>query len=172
MGYSPWGRKESDTTEWLHFHFQGLFKSPCHSFIYWASWKKKKFNLLSRHCLLFLHKLTWYILKYLFLVLYFKISDFCQWFPNSGSYVRMWELDYEENWEPKNWCFWTVVLEKTLENPSGSKEIRPVNPRGNQSILNIHWKAWYWSSSSLVTWCKELTHWKRPWRWKRLGARG
>ena len=132
MGYSPWGRKESDTTEWLHFHSQGLFKSPCHSFIYWASWKKKKFNLLSRHCLLFLHKLTWYILKYLFLVLYFKIPDFCQWFPNSGSYVRMWELDYEENWEPKNWCFWTVVLEKTLESSLDCKEIQLVHSEGHQ----------------------------------------
>ena len=44
----------------------------------------------------------------------------------------MWELDYKESWAPKNWCFWTVVLEKTLESPLDSKEINPVNPKGNQ----------------------------------------
>ena len=44
----------------------------------------------------------------------------------------MWELDHKEGWVPKNWCFWTVVLEKTLESPLGSKEIKPVNPKGNQ----------------------------------------
>ena len=49
----------------------------------------------------------------------------------------MWELDYEESWAPKNWCFWTVVLEKTLDNPLDCKEIQPVNPKGNQSWLFI-----------------------------------
>jgi len=44
----------------------------------------------------------------------------------------MWELDNKEGWAPKNWCFWTVVLEKTLESPLDSKEIKPVNPKGNQ----------------------------------------
>ena len=46
--------------------------------------------------------------------------------------VWIWELDYKESWDPKNWCFWTVVLEKTLESPLDSKEIKPVNPKGNQ----------------------------------------
>ena len=45
----------------------------------------------------------------------------------------MWELDYKEIWAPKNWCFWTVVLEKTLESPLDSKEIQPVCPKGDQS---------------------------------------
>ena len=45
----------------------------------------------------------------------------------------MWELDREESWEPKNWCFWTVVLEKTLESPLDCKEIQPVHSKGNQS---------------------------------------
>ena len=45
----------------------------------------------------------------------------------------MWELDCEEGWAPKNWCFWTVVLEKTLESPLGCKEIQPVHPKGDQS---------------------------------------
>ena len=47
----------------------------------------------------------------------------------------MWELDYKESWVPKNWCFWTVVLEKTLESPLDCKEIQPVNPKGNQSWI-------------------------------------
>ena len=45
----------------------------------------------------------------------------------------MWELDYTESWAPKNWCFWTVVLEKTLESPLDCKEIQPVHPKGDQS---------------------------------------
>ena len=55
----------------------------------------------------------------------------------SSSHGWMWELDYKESWEPKNWCFWTVVLEKTLESPLDCKEIQPVHPRGNQSWLFI-----------------------------------
>ena len=55
----------------------------------------------------------------------------------SSSHVWMWELDYEESWVPKNWCFWTVVLEKTLESPLDCKEIQPVNPKGNQSWILI-----------------------------------
>ena len=47
----------------------------------------------------------------------------------------MWELDHKENWELKNWCFWTVVLEKTLETSLDFKEIQPVNPKGNQSWI-------------------------------------
>ena len=49
----------------------------------------------------------------------------------------MWELDYKESWAPKNWCFWTVVLEKTLESPLHCKEIQPVHPKGNQSWIFI-----------------------------------
>ena len=83
------------------------------------------------------------------------------------------ELDYKESWTPKNWRFWIVVLEKTLESPLGFKEIQPVNPKGNQPWI-IHWKdwCWSWSTNTLATWCEELTHWKRPWYWERLKARG
>ena len=49
----------------------------------------------------------------------------------------MWELDYKENWVPKNWCFWTVVLEKTLESPLDCREIQPIHPKGNQSWIFI-----------------------------------
>ena len=55
----------------------------------------------------------------------------------SSSHVWMWELDYKESWVPKNWCFWTEVLEKTLESPLGSKEIQPVHPQGDQSWVFI-----------------------------------
>ena len=47
----------------------------------------------------------------------------------SSSHVWMWELDYKESWAPKNWCFWTVVLEKTLESPLNCKEVKSVNPK-------------------------------------------
>ena len=49
--------------------------------------------------------------------------------------VWMWELDYKESWAQKNWCFWTVVLEKILESPLDCKEIQPVHPKGNQSWM-------------------------------------
>ena len=55
----------------------------------------------------------------------------------SSSHVWLWELDYKESWVLKNWCFWTVVLEKTLESPRNCKEIQPVHPKGNNSWIFI-----------------------------------
>ena len=55
----------------------------------------------------------------------------------SSSHIWMWELNYKESWAPKNWCFWTVVLEKTLESPLGCKEIQPVHSKGDQSWVFI-----------------------------------
>ena len=55
----------------------------------------------------------------------------------SSSHVWMWELDYKESWVPKNWCFWTVVLEKTLQSPLDCKEIQPVHLKWNQSWIFI-----------------------------------
>ena len=55
----------------------------------------------------------------------------------SSSHIWMWELDCKESWAPKNWCFWTVVLEKTLESPLDCKEIQPVRPKGDQSWVFI-----------------------------------
>ena len=55
----------------------------------------------------------------------------------SSSHVWMWELDYKEIWMLKNWCFWSVVLEKTLESPLDCKEIQPVHPKGDQSWVFI-----------------------------------
>ena len=74
----------------------------------------------------------------------------------SSGHVWMWELDYKESWVQKNWCFWTVVLEKTLESSLDCKEIQPVHPKGDQS--------WVFTgrtdvdAETLATWCKELTH--------------
>ena len=56
---------------------------------------------------------------------------------SSSSHVWMWELDYEESKVPKNWCFWTVLLEKILESPLDCKESQPVHPKGNQSWIFI-----------------------------------
>ena len=55
----------------------------------------------------------------------------------SSNHVWMWKLDHKESWTLKNWCFWTVVLEKTVESPLGSKEIQPVHSKGNQSWIFI-----------------------------------
>ena len=84
----------------------------------------------------------------------------------------MWELDYKESWVPKNWCFWTVVLEKTLESPLDCKEIQPVHPKRNQSWIFIGRIDAEAETPTLTTWCKELILWKRPWYWERLKAGG
>ena len=93
----------------------------------------------------------------------------------SSNHVWMWELDYKESWPLNNWCFWTVVLEKTLESPLDCKEIQPVHPKGDQS--------WIYSLEGLVLKLKlqyfghlmvskELTHLKSHWCWERLKAGG
>ena len=72
---------------------------------------------------------------------------------------------------PKNWCFWTVVLEKTLESPLDSREIKPVNLKGNQSWIFIG-RSDAEAETPLASWFEELTHLKRPWCWERLKAGG
>ena len=64
-------------------------------------------------------------------------GPFSQSYGFSNSHAWMWESDYRESWALKNWCFWTVVLEKTLKSPLDSKEIQPVHPKGNQSWMFI-----------------------------------
>ena len=89
----------------------------------------------------------------------------------------MWELDHKKSWALKNWCFWTVVLEKTLERPLDSKEIKPINPKENQAWIftgrtdaeaeaSIFWPPYV--NSQLI--------WKDPdagkdWRWEEKGAK-
>ena len=80
----------------------------------------------------------------------------------------MWELDYKESWAPKNSCFWTVVLEKTLENPltarrSNQSILKEISPACSLEGLMLKLKLQY-----LATWCEELTHLKSPWCWERL----
>ena len=76
------------------------------------------------HCVHVLH-------LFLFIYLYSQGYGF------SSSHVWMWELDYKESWALKNWCFWTVVLEKTLESPLDCKDVQPVHPKGGQSWVFI-----------------------------------
>ena len=82
-------------------------------------------------------------------------------------HVWMWELDYKECWAPKNWCFWTVMLEKTLESSLDCKEIQPVLKEisPDYSLQGLMWR---WNYNTLATWCEKLTHLQRPWCWERL----
>ena len=81
----------------------------------------------------------------------------------SSSHVQMWELDHKESWVLKNWCFWIVVLENTLES------LPKVNPKGNQSWILIGRTD---TEAEAPILCKEPTHWKRPWCWEKLRAGG
>ena len=82
-----------------------------------------------------------------------------------SSHVQMWKLDIKEaecqGIDVELWCW------RRCFSHSDSKEIKPVK---RKSTLNIHWKDWCRSSDTLATWCKEATHWKRPWYWERLSA--
>ena len=85
----------------------------------------------------------------------------------------MLQLDYKESWMPKNWCFWTVVLEKTLESPLDCKEIQPVHPKGNQSWIFIGRTEV--EAQTPILWPPDATSWltgKRSWCWERLKAEG
>ena len=91
----------------------------------------------------------------------------------SSSHVWMWELDYKESWASKKWCFWTVVLEKTLESPLDCKEIQPVHAKRDQSwVFTGRTNVEAETPNTLATWFKELTPWKRPWCWERLKVEG
>ena len=90
--------------------------------------------------------------------------------------VWMWELDYKESWALKNWCFWAVVLEKTLESPLDCKEIQPVHPKGNQSWIFIGrtdveaetTKFWPPDEKSWLIWKDPDA--RKDWRWKEKGT--
>ena len=86
----------------------------------------------------------------------------------------MWELNYKESWVLKNWCFWTVVLKKTLESPLDCKEIQPVHPKRNQSWIFIGRTDA--ESEMPILWAPDaknwLTHLTRPWCWERLREGG
>ena len=86
--------------------------------------------------------------------------------------MRCENWEHREGWAPKNRYFWTVVLEKTPESPLDCKEIQPVNSKGDQSWIFIGRTDAKVKLQYFGSWCEELTHWKRPWCWKRLRARG
>ena len=86
-----------------------------------------------------------------------------------NSHVWMWELGYKEGWVLKNWCFGTVVLEKTFESPLHCKEIQPVYSEGNQPWVFIERPdAEAETPNSLATWYEESPHLKRLWYWERV----
>ena len=87
----------------------------------------------------------------------------------SSSHVQKWYLNHKDGWEPRNWCFQTVGLKKALESPLDCKEIQPVKKEINPEY-SLEGLCQSWSSNTSATWCKELTHRKRPWCWKRLKA--
>ena len=89
----------------------------------------------------------------------------------SSSPLRMWQVGHKEGWAPKNWCFRTVVVEKTLESPLDCMEIKPVNSKGNQPWIFIGRN----NAEAPILWPpdgEESTHWERPWCWERLRAVG
>ena len=81
----------------------------------------------------------------------------------NSSHVQIWELDYKQGWVPKNWCFQTMVLVKTLETPYDIKEIKPVSPKGNQSWILIG--STDVEEEALILWPLDVKSWhfvKRP----------
>ena len=88
----------------------------------------------------------------------------------SSSHVWMWELDYKESWALKNLCFWTVVLEETLESALDCKEIQPVHPKGNQFWIFI--ERTDAEAETPILWPPDVKNWlwKRLWCWERLKA--
>ena len=89
-----------------------------------------------------------------------------------SSHVRLWELDHKEDWASKNWCFWTVVLEKTLASPLDSKEIQSVHSKGNQSWVFIGRTDA--EAETPIFWPPHVKSWLfgKDWCWQRLGAEG
>ena len=90
----------------------------------------------------------------------------------SRSHIWMWELDHKKGWALKNWCFWIVVLDKTLESPLDSKEIKPINPKGNQ--LWIFTGRTDAEVEAPIPWPteEEPTHQRRSWCEQRLRVKG
>ena len=84
----------------------------------------------------------------------------------------MWELDYKESWTLKNWCFWTVVLEKTLESPLDCKEIQPVHPKGDQPWIFVGRNDA--KAETPILWPPHVKSWLigKDWCWEGLGAGG
>ena len=78
-----------------------------------------------------------------------------------ASHVWMWELDYKESWAQKNWCFWTVVLEKTLESPSDCKEIQPVSPKKKKKKISPEYslEGLFFEAETPILWPPDVKNW-------------
>ena len=119
-----WGKNGNSD----RFYFLGL-QNHCRGWLQTWNWKrfapwKKNYDQL-RQCI---QKQSHY---------FANKCPYSQRYSFYRSHAWLWELDHKESWALKNWCFWTVVLEKTLESPLDCKEIQPVNPKGNQSWICI-----------------------------------
>ena len=107
---------------------------------------------------------------------YFANKGLCsQSYGFSSSHVQVWELDYREGWVPKNWCFWTLMLEKTLESPLDCNEIQPVNPKGNQPWIFIGGTDA--KTETQILWPPDMKNWLiridldagKDWSWEEKG---
>ena len=98
-------------------------------------------------------------------------SSSSQGYGFSCGHVWMWELDCEESWAPKNWCFWAVVLEKTVESPLDCKEMQPVHSEGGQPWDFFGRNDAKAEATALATSCKELTNWKKTLMLGGIGGR-
>ena len=89
-----------------------------------------------------------------------------------SGHIQLWKLDHKEGGVWKNWCLWTVVLEKTPESPLDSKEIKPSTLRGISPEYSLEGLMLNWNSSISVFQCEQLTCWKSPWCWERWRTEG
>ena len=106
------------------------------------------------------------------MLLYYIIIDmiFATWV-----YLIVLDVYYQENWTLKNWCFWTVVFEKTLESPLDCKKIQRIHSKGDQPWKVIGKTCWNWNSNTLATYAKSWFIWKDPdagkdWMWEEKGT--
>ena len=185
QAYSLWGRKQSDMTEWLMLwlfhgiwshHFMGNWwgNSGNSVRLYFGGSKItadgdcrheiKRRLLLGRKVMTNLDS----IFKSRDIALPTKVCPVkAMVFPVVMYGYESWT---EESWVTKNWCFWTVVLEKTLESPLDCKEIKPVNPKGNQPWIFT----WRTGAEAPTLWPPDVKSWshrERLWRWERLKAK-
>ena len=137
-----WGKRERSD----RFYFLGL-QNHCRWWLQWLNWKpvalwKESHDKPSQHTQMQRHRFS-------------DKGPHSQSYGFSSSHLWMWELDYKESWVPKNWCFWTVVLEKTLESPLDCKEMQLIHPKGNQSWVFIGRT----DAEALILWPPDVKNW-------------
>ena len=129
MNYSlPWTYEGKNTGVVCHFLFQGIFPTQ-ESNLSLLHWQADSLPLS--------HLRSLEGLSILYLITLIQSRPYNQSYDLSSSHVQMWGLNHKEDWAPKNWCFLTELLEKTLESPLDSKDIKPGNPKGNQPWISL-----------------------------------